>query len=519
VGGRFKNCDEIIDIKKTNMKRLIFFFAFCIPLFGYSQTYWNFIMDTCSVWSEPEGTFIKDSKFCSVVQEIGNTGLNTLRIISLDEQLNRQDLITPIATSDAIAGNFKGLTLLENGYLLRSESASYRLIKFDQNLNVEWTQNIADSLDMNIGLPSLWSESTSNDLFGAGVFGYPNSYQCFTYGISLTKLNENGAVIFQQNYPSIFQNSFNGYLYDFAIPRSIEVFNDHVYITGEAAQFYPGSASESRTQTFFAKFDLDGNLISLEFLGDKTAISRVVRYGANYYVVRQELVNEGNAVLSKTKIYFKESFEAVPELRFHNNSVMDEFQKSLWRAIETTEGLLILVDNSDNNSLGAKLIMYDVVTNSVMWQKNYQLNIDSSTVNISSIMNNFQDLLQLPDLGFAFSGSVLINNNVYPWYIRTDACGDEVFNGCTISGVSEMAEATSLKLFPNPAVNEINIQLPTADTWSVRVFNSNGQLVSTENVNQSSFIQLNIQNLNTGLYTVQAMNGAGRVYSEMVVKE
>jgi hypothetical protein len=47
----------------------------------------------------------------------------------------------------------------------------------------------------------------------------------------------------------------------------------------------------------------------------------------------------------------------------------------------------------------------------------------------------------------------------------------------------------------------------------------NGQLVSTEKINQSNFIQLNFQNLNTGLYTVQAMNSAGRVYSEMVVKE
>jgi hypothetical protein len=76
-----------------------------------------------------------------------------------------------------------------------------------------------------------------------------------------------------------------------------------------------------------------------------------------------------------------------------------------------------------------------------------------------------------------------------------------------------------LKLFPNPAVNEINIQLSTSDNWNVRVFNSNGQLVSMEKINQSNFIQLNFQNLNTGLYIVQAMNSAGRVYSEMVVKE
>jgi hypothetical protein len=123
------------------------------------------------------------------------------------------------------------------------------------------------------------------------------------------------------------------------------------------------------------------------------------------------------------------------------------------------------------------------------------------------------------DGGYVFTGTLSYMNEIYPWIIRTDACGDEVYNGCTISGVSELVESTSLKLFPNPAVNDINIQLPTTDTWIVRVFNSNGQLVSTEKINQSNFIQLNIQNMNTGLYTVQAMNSDGIVYSEMVMKE
>ncbi len=77
----------------------------------------------------------------------------------------------------------------------------------------------------------------------------------------------------------------------------------------------------------------------------------------------------------------------------------------------------------------------------------------------------------------------------------------------------------ALTVFPSPTKGNLNIQLPNTDNWSIRIFNSNGQLVSTENINQSSFIQLNIQNMNTGLYTVQAMNSAGRVYSEVVVKE
>jgi glutaredoxin-related protein len=335
----------------------------------------------------------------------------------------------------------------------------------------------------------------------------------------LTKLDENGVVIFHRSYPGIFQNSVNGYLYDYAIPRSIEVKYDKVYVTGEAMQFYPGSNSVGRCQTFFAKFDSDGNLISLEFLGDKSAISRVVKFGSNYYVVRQELVNEGNAILTKTKIYFKENFEAIPVLCFENNSVMDELQKSMWRVIETTEGLLILADNSDYHSLGAKLIMYDVVSNTVMWQKSYLLDIDSSTVNISSTMGNIKELIQMPDLGYAFSGSVLTNNMVYPWYIRTDACGDVVYSGCTISGVEEQAGKKEVELigYPNPFTSNLTLQFNCKELpVNIQIFNSVGQGVHTEAVNGRQQLTLNTESFATGVYVVRAADSS---LTETFVKE
>jgi hypothetical protein len=86
-------------------------------------------------------------------------------------------------------------------------------------------------------------------------------------------------------------------------------------------------------------------------------------------------------------------------------------------------------------------------------------------------------------------------------------------------GITELEDLTDLLVFPNPTSFNLNIQLPNTDNWTVRLYNMNGQLVSTEKVNQSTFIQLDIQNLNTGLYNIQAMNSAGSVYSEMVVKE
>jgi hypothetical protein len=502
------------------MKRLIFFFAFCIPLFGYSQTYWNFIMDSCSVNSIPSGSVVRNGKYCNVIQECGFQGTNHLRIVEWDDQLNREEFNNSIQYDEYTRPMYQGISKIHNGYFLANDNSHLPLIKFDDSLQVRWSINLKDSLTATDGWPYWWCEdSLTGDLYGTGNYGYPNSSQCFTRELSLIKMDSIGNVIFKRTYPGIFQNSTNGYLYDFGIPDYIGKVNNEIHVSGGAMQFYPGPNSLSGSKVFFAKFDLDGNLLSLNFMGDKSAYSWVLNDGLGYYIIREETLSEYSMTLSKMQVYHKADIDAEPVLLFEDPNALPQMSWQLYKPIMTEQGILILTDRSNNQSLGAKLIMYDTSTNSIAWQKNYVLDIDSSTVNISSSMGDMGYLVELPDLGFAFCGSVMTNNTVYPWYIRTDACGDEVYNGCTISGVSELVESTSLKLFPNPAVNEINIQLPTTDTWIVRVFNSNGQLVSTERIKQSNFIQLNIQNLNTGLYTVQAMNSAGRVYSEMVVKE
>jgi hypothetical protein len=100
--------------------------------------------------------------------------------------------------------------------------------------------------------------------------------------------------------------------------------------------------------------------------------------------------------------------------------------------------------------------------------------------------------------------------------------------GCTITscsdvlvgvGVNEQMDNSDFFVYPNPTSSNLTVQLPNNDNWTVRVFNSNGQLVSTEKINGNNRLDLNLQNFTSGLYTVQAMNSAGGVYSEMVVKE
>jgi hypothetical protein len=78
---------------------------------------------------------------------------------------------------------------------------------------------------------------------------------------------------------------------------------------------------------------------------------------------------------------------------------------------------------------------------------------------------------------------------------------------------------STMQLFPNPTSSYLSIQLPTNDNWTVRLYNMNGQVVSTEKIIGNNRLDLNLQNFTSGLYTVQAMNENGKVYTEVVVKE
>ena len=504
------------------MKKLFIFFAFSILVTSATkgQTYWNFIMDSCSVNSIPSGSLLWNGKYCNVIQECGFQGTNHLRIVAMDDQLLREEINNSIQYDEYTRPMYQGIFKTRNGYFLANDNSHLPLINFDDNLQERWSINLKDSLDDTDGWPYWWCEdSLTGNLYGTGNYGYPNSYQCFTRELSLIKMDSVGNVIFKRTYPGIFQNSLDGYLYDFGIPDYVKIVNSEIHVCGGAMQFYLGSNSLSGSKVFFAKFDLDGNLLSLNFMGDKSAYSWVINDGIGYYIVREETLSEYSMTLSKMQVYHKSDIDAEPILLFEDPDALPQMAWQVYKPIMTEQGILILTDRSNNQSLGAKLIMFDTTTNSIAWQKNYVLDIDSSTVNISSSMGDMGYLVEMPDLGFTFSGSVMTNNTVYPWYIRTDACGDLVYNGCTISEVADLKATATISVYPNPTSYNLSVQLPNTDHWTIRLYNMSGQLISTEKISGNNRHDLNLQNFTSGLYTVQAMNEDGKVYTEVVVKE
>ena len=134
----------------------------------------------------------------------------------------------------------------------------------------------------------------------------------------------------------------------------------------------------------------------------------------------------------------------------------------------------------------------------------------------SCIFNN-----KLYAISSTYSNDMIITNELSPASPDSDV-GKSIFMHIFDDAVNieEAAEVKStMQLFPSPTSSNLTIQLPTNDNWTVRLYNMNGQVVSTEKITGNNRLDLNLQNFTSGLYTVQAMNDNGKVYTEVVVKE
>ena len=83
-----------------------------------------------------------------------------------------------------------------------------------------------------------------------------------------------------------------------------------------------------------------------------------------------------------------------------------------------------------------------------------------------------------------------------------------------VDSVYELDSKISLKVYPNPASDELIIQSSSLiEQTLVKVFSLNGQVVIFESINPSSSgeIELNVSHLSPGVYTLSLENGSGIV--------
>jgi hypothetical protein len=403
-------------------------------------------------------------------------------------------------------GSHDGIFKIKNGYLLNTTYSNQRLLYFNDSLQLNWSFHLYDSLYSSIGIPSYWTQdSITGDFYGTGSGSYNNTNSIVTAAISLVKLDSTGAFVFQKKYPNLLQNIPDYYNIS-GSPRFIRFVNDTIYVCGIARQSIAFGDGQV-TQIFCAKFDVDGNSIGVDFIAEKTSHPRIVNIDSSYYFVNQEVLNNSSSTAdTQLRIYYRETMNSQPQLIYEDVSLLTTFYKPLVSAINTTEGILILVDKSENLTVNAQLIMFDTQSNTIAWQKDYALALD--TTQAYAVQDHSMGYLkQLPDSGFAFSGNIRYLKN-YPWYIRTDVCGNEIAGDCIQNRVDNLNATTiaTLSGFPNPCSENLTIKMnPNKIPTQLQFLNSVGQIIHSETVNRRQLINLDTSTFPSGIYFVQAL--------------
>ena len=87
---------------------------------------------------------------------------------------------------------------------------------------------------------------------------------------------------------------------------------------------------------------------------------------------------------------------------------------------------------------------------------------------------------------------------------------------CNVLGTDDF-ENDKLQIYPNPATNELNIQLnATGATYEVAIYNTLGSLVFVSEKTSNS--NINISELNSGVYFVKVTDTQNKVYLKRMIK-
>ena len=487
-----------------------------------AQTYWHYVIDTCTVNTGISSVFQKNSDtYISLIEEATPSVLKICKVDS-DLSMSVEQSVPLLGYNYALGGNF--ITKINSGYLFRASGTAYDLIKLDDNFNLVWHKNLQSlSANPENGMPGVFcSDSNSNDIFAAGLYEtYTSEFQCVSRQLRIFHFNESGDVLNIYSYPQLFMTAGIGCNYESCLTSSIRIQNNKIEVLGTALQSIVLGSQLYRNLNFIATFEFDGTLSSIEFLGENNGMGGVLTNGDSYLNYRQEFLVENNLDISKLKIFKKENTLSPNNLILENSETWNYPNTLIHGAAVTNDGLVIGTASINQNAPTYTLHKFNSAQQTIEWAKNYTVNLPLQNPGDSLLVSNSgaQNLTVMNDGGYVFTGTFSYMNEIYPWIIRTDACGDEVYNGCTVLGVADSKATATISAYPNPTSSNLTIQLPNNDNWTVRLYNMNGQVVSTEKINGNNRLYLNLQNFTSGLYTVQAMNDNGKVYTEVVVKE
>lgn len=94
--------------------------------------------------------------------------------------------------------------------------------------------------------------------------------------------------------------------------------------------------------------------------------------------------------------------------------------------------------------------------------------------------------------------------------------GEKTENFSTVADIQEQQLITNLLIYPNPASNSITIDAQTQAIQEIQLLQADGRLISSVNP-QGSHYQMNVSDLNTGMYFLKITNSKESVVKKITV--
>lgn len=125
------------------------------------------------------------------------------------------------------------------------------------------------------------------------------------------------------------------------------------------------------------------------------------------------------------------------------------------------------------------------------------------------------DTLTVIGIGYQFDNSSPYTSG-YQMYPRDV---DDIEELCNVTAI-EALPASSLRIFPNPAQYQVQIELEDATIEAVRVSNTLGQLVWNSEANTAQAqLSIDVQNWAAGMYILQVQTSKGTVTRQFIVQK
>ena len=126
-----------------------------------------------------------------------------------------------------------------------------------------------------------------------------------------------------------------------------------------------------------------------------------------------------------------------------------------------------------------------------------------------------------------FDGSCGVDNSVGGWNRTYTRSGDPeildvmCFDKCEdcVVSVSELG-STRLTVYPNPTSDQLNLKMSSEDVkqLSLTVYNAQGQIQLTKQINALDFLTLEVGDWAAGLYTIELNSGADWLTQRVFVR-